>query len=134
MRGQRKDAYDQYDKSVAEGNFQAEDFNNIGSMLADRGLLDDANKYFLQALKVSPGSKSANMNLTNLYLSKGDFDSALYHLRIALRYNPQDPQIRERIQLVVNQIRQAEEEAAKKQTAKAHVRNPIENQPSQLEE
>ncbi len=50
--------------------------------------LEKAEKSFRRALQISPNLSLAHNNLGEIFLNRGEIDSALHHLQLALRSDP----------------------------------------------
>ncbi|MEW8030389.1 MAG: tetratricopeptide repeat protein, partial [Candidatus Thiodiazotropha sp.] len=59
-----------------------------GQELEDIGKLDEAEEYYLQAVKIAPNPTKAHLNLGNIYLSKDDPVTATEQYRLSLKYDP----------------------------------------------
>lgn len=102
FQGRIDEAMQCYWQAIAEGGDHPEMYNNVGSTLADRSHPELARRFFLGATEVSPGHKSACMNLASLELESGRPVEALHYLRVALRHNPGDEEIRKRILALIS--------------------------------
>jgi tetratricopeptide (TPR) repeat protein len=66
--------------------------NNLGTALAEKGMLDDAFQHFEKAVELNPDNASAQINLGNvLALKKEHVDEALVHLRRGVELDPESP-------------------------------------------
>lgn len=63
-------------------------WTNLGSMLAERGELDEAREYFERALACDPEQPEAQCNLAALALRNGDTEAAIAAYRQVLRTSP----------------------------------------------
>ena len=59
-----------------------------GVVLAQKGKLDEAIKYYNNAIKIKPDFLDAYYNLGNVFVRKGDVEAAIYNYRKALQVNP----------------------------------------------
>ena len=58
-------------------------------MLAGKGDVDGAEKYYLRAFEIDPTSAKPHVGLAILFEGKGDLNGAEKHHRIALEIEPQ---------------------------------------------
>ena len=62
--------------------------NNLGIILAQNGLADEAIAQFRNALEIRPGNAEAQNNLGKALLQKGNADEAIAHFQTALQIKP----------------------------------------------
>ena len=62
--------------------------NNLGNVLRDKGLLDDAIAAHRQALSIKPDYAEAHSNLANALGDSGRLDEAVESLRHAIQLRP----------------------------------------------
>jgi tetratricopeptide (TPR) repeat protein len=62
--------------------------NNLGVVLGQKGLVDEAIPYFKKTLEMSPNFIEAHNNLGNALLQKGRVDEALEHFKKAVEIDP----------------------------------------------
>jgi protein O-mannosyl-transferase len=67
--------------------------NNLGTVLLQKGQVDDAIARYQQTLQLAPESGDADYNLGNAFLQKGEIDAALSHYQKAVSVIPKDPDI-----------------------------------------
>jgi tetratricopeptide (TPR) repeat protein len=67
--------------------------NNLGTVLLQKGQVDDAIARYQQTLRLAPEYGDADYNLGNAFLQKGEIDAALSHYQKALSVMPKDPDI-----------------------------------------
>jgi tetratricopeptide (TPR) repeat protein len=63
--------------------------NNLGSVLLERGQLDEAMGHFQRALEFQPGYSTAHYNLGGVLRQKGQLDEAMAHFRKAVEIQPE---------------------------------------------
>jgi tetratricopeptide (TPR) repeat protein len=73
-------------REAAEG-FK-EIFNNLGNMLAERGLFKEAIKLYEKAISYNPNYLTAIRNMAKSYRGLNDYDNCLKYLNRALEVNP----------------------------------------------
>ena len=66
--------------------------NNLGNILLDKGLFDEAEAQFKQALKLKPTYAIAYNNLGNVYFRKGIFEPAMEFYKKAISLDPNYPE------------------------------------------
>lgn len=64
---------------------------NLGNIYVNRGDLDKARKYYLEALKIAPGQTEAHVNLAYIHNARKDYDKAEKRLETALDLSPRHP-------------------------------------------
>jgi len=67
--------------------------NNLGTVLLQKGDVDDAIAHYQQTLQMAPEAADADYNLGNAFLEKGEIDAALTHYQRAVSVIPKDPDI-----------------------------------------
>ena len=67
---------------------QPEIYNDLGVVLERQGLVDEATEMYRKAVKLNPGSASAQYNLGSALARSGKYAEAESHLRKALAKNP----------------------------------------------
>jgi protein O-mannosyl-transferase len=67
--------------------------NNLGTVLLQKGLPDEAIIHFQKALEIKPDDAGAEANLGNALLQKGELDDAIAHYDAALEINPGDAKV-----------------------------------------
>lgn len=67
--------------------------NNLGNVFLDRGLLNEAEERFKQALRLKPTYAAAYNNLGNVYLRRGGYDRAIELYTKALYFDSNYPEI-----------------------------------------
>jgi tetratricopeptide (TPR) repeat protein len=67
--------------------------NNLGTVLLQRGQVDDAISQYHETLQMAPEAADADYNLGNAFLQKGEVDAALTHYQRAVSVIPKDPDI-----------------------------------------
>jgi len=70
-------------RSIEEGLRSADAWNNLGLLSRDLGLLDQAERDFLNALREDPGHWHAAYNLARLYVARGRISEAREMLTVA---------------------------------------------------
>ncbi len=73
--------------SVTEGNYVA--YNNLGTVLEDRGLLDQAMTCYVKSLHFKPDQAEAQINLGRALMNQGRLEEAEVQLRQVVQTNPQ---------------------------------------------
>ena len=73
-------------REAAEG-FK-EIFNNLGNMLAERGLFKEAIRLYEKAISYNPNYLTAIRNMAKSYRGLDDYDNCLKYLNRALEVNP----------------------------------------------
>jgi Flp pilus assembly protein TadD len=67
--------------------------NNLGNILLDKGLFDEAEARFRQAVKLKPTYAAAYNNLGNVYFRRGIYEQAIEFYKKALGFDPNYPEI-----------------------------------------
>src|SRR6476620_4865090 len=67
--------------------------NNLGTVLLQRGQVDDAISQYHETLQLAPEAADADYNLGNAFLQKGEVDAALTPYQRAVSVIPKDPDI-----------------------------------------
>ncbi|MCX5886503.1 MAG: tetratricopeptide repeat protein [Proteobacteria bacterium] len=67
--------------------------NNLGNILLDKGLFDEAEARFRQAVKLKPTYGAAYNNLGNVYFRRGIYEQAIEFYKKALGFDPNYPEI-----------------------------------------
>ena len=62
--------------------------NNLGTILAERGMFPEAKVHFARAIQCEPNQGDAHKNLGALLVRQGNFEEAVVHYREAVRVNP----------------------------------------------
>lgn len=68
-----------------------EGYNKMGVVSAETGQLDEAERYFLEALHRDRMHAPALTNLGNVYFERGQTDQAIQHYALALQSDPEYP-------------------------------------------
>ncbi|HEX9724666.1 MAG TPA: tetratricopeptide repeat protein [Vicinamibacteria bacterium] len=68
---------------------------NNARLSAEEGELDEASRYYRQALRAAPESVVARVELGELYIERGDLSAAQTELELAKRSAPEDPTVRD---------------------------------------
>ncbi len=76
----------QHALDVTDNNYVVH--NNLGTVLEEKGMLDEAVKHYAQALKISPGYAKTHNNMGNALADQGRTEDAVQHYSEALRLNP----------------------------------------------
>jgi tetratricopeptide (TPR) repeat protein len=63
-------------------------YNNLGTVLLQKGSADEAMVHFQKALRIKPDYGEAHYNLGNALLQKGSVDEAMVHFQKALQIRP----------------------------------------------
>jgi tetratricopeptide (TPR) repeat protein len=69
---------------------QAWAHNRIGGILAQKGVLDEAEEALTRALELDPSLAAAHSNLGNVYYTRGNYHAALDRYREALKLEPEN--------------------------------------------
>jgi Flp pilus assembly protein TadD len=72
----------------------AETFNNQGILFEKQGRLDDALRYYRQAVETNPAFPEAHVNLASILARQGQTDEARAHYEEAVRLRPAFPEAR----------------------------------------
>jgi tetratricopeptide (TPR) repeat protein len=64
--------------------------NNLGTVLRQKGRVDEAIFHYQEALQIMPGNESIHFNLAKAFYQKGKVDQAIAHFQLALRVDPAD--------------------------------------------
>src|SRR5438874_4515082 len=67
--------------------------NNLGTVLLQKGQVDDAIAQYQETIQMAPENADADYNLGNAFLQKGEIDAALTHYQRAVSVIPKDPDI-----------------------------------------
>jgi tetratricopeptide (TPR) repeat protein len=67
--------------------------NNLGNILYQEGILDEAITHFKQALRLNPENATAHFNLASALRQTGRMAEAISHLQKAVQIKPHDPEI-----------------------------------------
>src|SRR6184192_1730040 len=67
--------------------------NNLGTVLLQKGQVDDAIAQYQETIQMAPENADADYNLGNAFLQKGEIDAALTHYQKAVSVIPKDPDI-----------------------------------------
>jgi tetratricopeptide (TPR) repeat protein len=67
--------------------------NNLGTVLLQKGQIDNAIAQYQQTLQMAPEAADADYNLGNAFLQKGEVEAALTHYQRAVSVIPKDPDI-----------------------------------------
>src|SRR5256886_4464817 len=67
--------------------------NNLGTVLLQKGQVDNAIAQYQRTLQMAPEAADADYNLGNAFLQKGEVDAALTHYQRAVSVIPKDPDI-----------------------------------------
>jgi tetratricopeptide (TPR) repeat protein len=84
-------------------------YDNLGVVLAQKGLLDEAIPYFKKTLEKSPNFIAAHNNLGNALLQKGQVDEALEHFKKAVEIDPRSAESHYNLGNVLLQVGQVDE-------------------------
>jgi len=74
---------------------------NLGLHQMQLGMLDDADRTFRRLLELYPGSGLTLATLAQIALLRGDVNAAEGYLRKALKYSPDDPDLKENLAIVL---------------------------------
>ena len=66
---------------------------NLGAILSQKGLVDQAKAHYQKAVDLEPEDADAHFNLGNAFYKTGDFDAAIAQFQKALEAKPNDAQI-----------------------------------------
>ena len=66
-------AIDAYNKAIEFNPHNAETYNNLGTVLQDKGNLESAIATYRKALEIDPDDQHAHLNISMLHLLQGDF-------------------------------------------------------------
>jgi Tfp pilus assembly protein PilF len=66
---------------------------NLGSVLLQDGILDEAINHFQKALQLNPENATAHFNLATMLRRTGRMNEAISHFQQALQIKPDDPEI-----------------------------------------
>ena len=91
-------------------------YNDLGFVLEREGLPDEAAEMYRKAIKLDPGSASAQYNLGSSLARSGKYAEAESHLRIALKKNP-NTQTYTGLGIVLGQLGRKDEAIASLQAA-----------------
>jgi tetratricopeptide (TPR) repeat protein len=72
----------------------------LGDICAFNGRTQDAEKYFLEALKLEPAMVEAHLGLEKIYTASGRYEKSIDRLRAVLRADSSDPTAHCRLALV----------------------------------
>ena len=72
--------------TVTRGNYVA--YNNLGTVLEDQGLLEQALSCYVESLRLKPDQVEAQINLGRVLMSQGRLDEAERRFRQVLQNNP----------------------------------------------
>ncbi len=89
--GNREEASNIFNRITEEYPERPEGYNKIGVMYAEKGQLENAEKYFLFALSKESRHVPSLTNLGNIYLERGQLDEAVKHYSLALQADPEYP-------------------------------------------
>jgi tetratricopeptide (TPR) repeat protein len=100
----------------------------LGDICAFTGRTSEAEKYFLQAVKLEPGMADAHYALEKIYTESGRYDKSLEQLQTALKLNASDSTAHYRLAVVYRKLGRPEDaqrelalfDRSKAQTAVAH--------------
>ncbi len=90
-RGDRTTALDHLDRMATLGRGIKEIHNNIGSLLAEYGLIDDAIPWFARAAGMDPRYALPRWNLVRICKAAGKMDEVRQRLEELTRATPDDP-------------------------------------------
>jgi tetratricopeptide (TPR) repeat protein len=88
--GRTKQAIEEVERLKKPAEGLKEVFNNVGSMLAEHGLLKEAVIFFEKALYCDPNFLVATQNMAKAYLLLKDYQTGLKYLNRALEIKPND--------------------------------------------
>lgn len=75
---------------------------NLGVAYASKGMIDEATKHYLIALKMEPNNAEAHNNLGNAYAAEGLTDKAIEHYLIALKLEPNNAEAHNNLAVAYN--------------------------------
>jgi Flp pilus assembly protein TadD len=64
--------------------------NNLGTILRQKGRVDEAIAHYQEALQIMPGNESVHFNLARAFYQKGKVDQAIAQFQLALQIEPAD--------------------------------------------
>jgi tetratricopeptide (TPR) repeat protein len=82
-----------YERVVAADRANTAALINLGSLYAAANRLPEAIRMWEQALAANPALTQARMNLAVAQLRRGERDAAIASLRVALTWDPDNPEI-----------------------------------------
>jgi tetratricopeptide (TPR) repeat protein len=97
--------------------------NNLGTLLLQKGRVDDAIAHFQKALAIQPHAADVHSNLGGALLGQGRVDEAIAHLRTALNIQPDSAQAHHNLGNALLQQGRVDE-------AIAHFQQVVDSQPS----
>ncbi len=97
------------------GNYVA--YNNLGSVLLQKGKGNEAIAQYQKALEINPDYADAHYNLGNILCQKGRVDEAIAHYQKALQINPDDAEVHNNLGLALLQKGNVDEAIAQYQKA-----------------
>jgi len=97
-------AIEYYLKAVAEKDFPADSYCNLGIIATRNEDIQKAFDYFSKALALDARHLEAHYNLANLYFEEGDVNLAKLHYQLALEIDPEFPNIHFNLGLVFMMI------------------------------
>ena len=80
-------AIEEYEKLIEMRIETATIYNNLGELYKSRGNYEKAEKYFLEAIRISPDYSVSYNNAAHIYFEKGDFEKAKKYAESALSKN-----------------------------------------------
>ena len=89
---------------LAERPKDPQALNDLGVVSLTQGNEDEAEQYFRQALEADPEFPDAHLNLANLYLGRNAWDLAAGSLEAALRFEPEDMNLINRLVMVYSRL------------------------------
>ena len=96
-KGSIQKAIECYDNCMEKFESRPESMNNAGSLLISLERFEEAEKYFLKAIKIDDSFLDAHYNLIELYKKTGKPEKALGQYQILAEYNPDNLEVRHEI-------------------------------------
>jgi tetratricopeptide (TPR) repeat protein len=84
----KAEAEQEYKAAVAANTLDEKALSRLGDVVAEGGHLDDAEKYYKQALQIAPGDVDAKVGLAYVYSQKNDSAGALPLLESVVAADP----------------------------------------------
>jgi tetratricopeptide (TPR) repeat protein len=88
---QYQEAIAEYKRAIELKPTEAAPYHNIGSILTSIGNNEDAERFFIQALKVDPGQYVTRIKLAELYWNGKNIDKAAEQLKLASEIDSANP-------------------------------------------
>ncbi len=97
LQGKREQAISYLKETLENDGYQAEVFNDLGTIYEEMGEISEAEQYFEYSIRIKPDFVSPVINLSGLLANKQQYQEALGRIEHYLKSNPPDDR------LVVNQ-------------------------------